>query len=208
MADLAHRDLFFHGRLARDHHVAAAAVQFDDLDRDILSHQGIQIVHRARVGLRAGHERFDPHIHGQSALDTPQHAAGNHQLFLIGLFEVVPDAQTRRARVREQNVSFGLFAGVVDHHIDRVSRLHRHFAAGPLELLDGNQTFGFVTEIDDDVLGRNTEDRALQDFIRGRGREMAVVVEKILVVIRDFPRRLVCWLGSTAITPPPVTDSP
>jgi hypothetical protein len=83
------------------------------------------------VGLRAGHEGLDPHVHRQPALHAAQHAAGNHQLFLIGLFEVVPDAQARRARVREQNVSFGLFAGVVDHHIDRVSRLHRHFAAGP-----------------------------------------------------------------------------
>ena len=182
----ADRDLFLHGRLARDHHVAAAAIQLDDFDRDILAHQGIEIVDRARVGLRAGHECLDPHIHRQAALDAPQHAAGNHQLLLIGLFQVVPDAQARGARVREQDVPFGLLAAVVDHHIDGVSRLHRDFAAGPLKLFDRNQPFGLVSEIDDDVFGGKAEHRALQDLIRGGRREMAVIVEKILVVVRDF----------------------
>jgi hypothetical protein len=34
---LALVDLLFHGQLARDHHVAAAPVQLDDLDRNILA---------------------------------------------------------------------------------------------------------------------------------------------------------------------------
>ena len=175
--------------LARDHHVAAAAVELDDLDRDILPDQGIQIVDGARVGLRAGHEGLDPHIHRQAALDAAQHAAGDDQLFLVGLLQVVPDAQARGARVREQDVAFGLLA-VVDHDIDHVARLHRDFAAGALKLLDRNDAFGLVAEIDDHVFGGDAENRSLQNFVGGGRREMAVVVEKILVVVRDLLVRL------------------
>ena len=87
----------------------------------------IEIVHRARIGLRAGHERLDPDIDREPALDAAQHAAGDDELFLVGLLEVVPDAQARGARVREQDVAFRLLA-VVDHHVDHVADLHRDFA--------------------------------------------------------------------------------
>ena len=39
---------FFQRRLARDHHVAAAAVQLHDLDGNILADELVQIVNRAR----------------------------------------------------------------------------------------------------------------------------------------------------------------
>ena len=117
---LARVDLFLDRQLARDHHVAAAPVELDDLDRNILADQRIQIVHGARIGLRTRHEGLDAHIHRQPALDAAQHAAGDDQLLLVGLFQVVPDAQARGARVREQHVAFGLLA-VVDHHVDHVA---------------------------------------------------------------------------------------
>ena len=91
----------------------------------------IEIVDRARVGLRAGHEGLDADIHRQAALDAAQHAAGNDELLLVGLVQVVPDAQARGARVGEQDVAFGLLA-VLDHDVDHVAGLNRDFAAaGP-----------------------------------------------------------------------------
>ena len=97
---LADVDLFLDRHLARHHHVAAAAVELDDLDRDVLAHQGIQVVNRARIGLRTRHERLDPDVHRQPALDAAQHAAGEDQLLVVGLLEVVPDPQSA-ARVCE-----------------------------------------------------------------------------------------------------------
>src|SRR5476649_1705581 len=38
-------------------------VELDNLDWNILPHQGIQIVHRARVGLRSGHESLRSEEH-------------------------------------------------------------------------------------------------------------------------------------------------
>src|ERR1022692_109688 len=61
--------------------------------------------------------------------------------------------------------------------------LHRNIAVGIAELLDGNEAFGLVSEVDDHVLGGDTEYCALQDFVGGGRREMAVIVEKVLVTI-------------------------
>ena len=121
---LADLDLLFHRHLARDHHVSAAAVELDDLDRNVLSHQGVQVVHRARIGLRSRHEGLDAYVHRQPALDPPQHASGDDELLLVGLVQVVPDAQARGPRMREQHVALRLLA-VVDHHIHHVAGLAR-----------------------------------------------------------------------------------
>ena len=181
---LADVDLFLHRHLARDHHVAAAAVELDDLDRDVLSGERIQIMNGARIGLRSGHEGLDAHIHRQPALDPAQHAAGDDELLLVGLLQVVPDAQSRGARVRQQHIPFRLLA-VLDHHIHGVAGPYRNLAAGSLELLDGDDAFALVPEIDDDILGGDTQDRALQNLVGGGRGEVAVIVEKILVAFGD-----------------------
>ncbi len=72
---LADVDFFFHRRLTRNHHVAAAPVELDNLDRYILPDEQIQIVHWARIGLRAGHEGADSHVHREPAFHPSQHAA-------------------------------------------------------------------------------------------------------------------------------------
>src|ERR1035437_2839801 len=82
---LADVDLFLHRHLARNHDVAAASVELDDLDRDVLSGERIQIMNGTRIGLRSGHEGLDAHIHGQPALYPAEHAAGDDELLLVGL---------------------------------------------------------------------------------------------------------------------------
>ena len=61
---------------------------------------------------------------------------------------------------------------------------------GALELLDRDQAFGLVSEIDDHVLGGDAQDRALQNLVGGRRGEVAVIVEKILVAFGDLLVRL------------------
>ena len=46
-----------------------------------------------------------------------------------------------------------------------------------------NHAFGLVAEIDDDVFAGDAEDGALQDFVGGRRREMAVIFEQMLVIL-------------------------
>ena len=88
---LADGDFFLDRSLARNHHVAAAAIQLDDLDRDVLAHQGIQVVNRPRIGLRTGHEGLDADIDGEPAFHPPQHSSGDYQLFLVSLLQMIPN---------------------------------------------------------------------------------------------------------------------
>jgi len=79
---------------------------------------------------------------------------------------------------------------VIDHHIDGVAGTYRNLAAGPLELLDGDEAFALVPEIDDDIFGGDTKNRALQNLVGGGRREVAVIVEKVLVAFGDLLVRL------------------
>ncbi len=152
-------------------------------DRDILPDQRIEIVYGARIGLRSGHEGFHADVYREAALDAAQHAARDHELFVVRLLELIPHAQTRGARVREQDISFRLRAAVIDHHVDGIAAFDGHFARGGLKLLDGNEAFALVAEIDDDFLGRDAEHRPLEDFIAGRRREMRIVFEEVFVLL-------------------------
>src|ERR1035437_3876869 len=62
--------------------------------------------------------------------------------------------------VREQHVAFHLFAAV-DHDIDHIAALHRHFAGGGLKLVDRDDAFGLVSEIDDDVFGGDADRKSV-----------------------------------------------
>src|ERR1035437_8022349 len=181
---LARVDLLLDRHLARNHHVPAAAIELDDLDRDILTDQGVHVVNRAGIGLRAGHEGLDANIHRQPTLDASQHAAGDGELFLISLVQIVPDTQARGPRVRQEHVSFGLPAAI-DHHVHDVAGPNGDFTAGSLELFNRDDAFGLVPEIDDDVLGGDAQHGSLQHFIGGGRGKVAVVVEKALVALGD-----------------------
>ncbi len=56
----------FDRQLARNHDVSAAAIQFDDLNRNILADELIEIVNGTHVHLRARHKGCHADIHGQS----------------------------------------------------------------------------------------------------------------------------------------------
>ena len=50
--------------------VAALLVQLDDADFDLGADVAVEIAHRAHLNLRAGQERLDADVDGQTALDA------------------------------------------------------------------------------------------------------------------------------------------
>src|ERR1051326_476624 len=94
---------------------------------------------------------------------------------------MVPDAQSRGARVGEQNVAFHRLAGMVDHHVDGVASFYRELAGWRKELVQRHDAFGLVAKVDNDVFLSNAENVALQHFVGGWRRKMAVVLEQMLV---------------------------
>ena len=187
---LADVDLLFHRQFSRHHHVAAAPVELDDLDWNILAGQRIEIVYGPWIGLRPRHECLDADIHREAALDPAQHAAGEDQLILKCLVQVIPDAQARGARMRKQHVALGLLAAVLDHHVDSIAHMNGKLARVGLELLNGNKAFALVAEVDDDVFAGNTENPALQNFVGGGRSKMRIILKKILIILGDRLIRL------------------
>ena len=182
---LARLQFLFDGQLARHHDVAAAAIDLENLDRNILTEELIQIVNRPHIDLRAGHERGHADVDHQAALGALRDQPGDQQLIAHRALQLVPNAQPACFRERQKHVAFGLRTGAVDHHIDRVAGLERNCAVRLPDLLNRHQTFELVAEIDDDFLRSDFYDVALQQLpFRGR-REVTIVLDEMLVVFLD-----------------------
>ena len=174
--------LFLDRHLARHHHIAAAPVQLDDLDRDVLAHERIQIVDGPHVDLRARHERGHADVHHEPALGAPGDAAGNDQPVAMRLLQLVPGAQAAGLLMREQHVAFGLRRPGDPPSHRWCRRLERECCRRAAELLDRNQAFGLVSEVDDDFGVVKFYDTALQQLAFVRRREMTVVFDELLVI--------------------------
>src|SRR5206468_1941988 len=61
---------------------------------------------------------------------------------------------------------------------------------GSLKLVEWDQAFRFIPEVYDDVFAGDGKDSALENFVGGRRRKVAVILEEILVIL-DLPVVLV-----------------
>src|SRR5277367_1416122 len=142
--------LFFQNLLAGDDHVAALLVQLDDADFNLLADVGIEIPHRANLQLRAGQERLDADVDGQTALHASENRARQDRLLIGSLLDRVPYSVPLRLLIAQQVAAFGLFA--LDDDFNRVARVQLGLTGVVNHLLEGNQAFRLHTDIDDDML--------------------------------------------------------
>ena len=168
---------------AGNDYIAAFAVQFDQLHRNILSDELFHIPNRPHIHLGARHEGADPHVHGEAAFHPSQHSSGDDELFFEGFFEVVPDFEARGFFVGQQNVAFGSVA-VIDHHLHDVSRLDSYVSGRVDKLLERGYAVRLVPDVDKYIGTGDLEDFAFDDFVARRGREVAIVFKKVLVFFR------------------------
>jgi hypothetical protein len=85
---------------------------------------------------------------GQPALDLARDGAGHEIAGLECLLERHPRGETLGLVAREQRVAKAVFEGL-DGHADIVARLDIDFAVVVLEFVDGDETFGLQSCIDD-----------------------------------------------------------
>ena len=60
-------------------------------------------------------------------------------------------------------MAFTIF-GALEQHVDHVACLHGDLAVLVEELVDGDEAFGLVADVDDDLGFGDLEHRALDDF--------------------------------------------
>src|SRR5688572_17836385 len=139
--------LFLEQRLARQHDVAALLVDLDDAHAQLLAAQGIEVADGTDVDLRAGQERADADVHGQTALDALDDAADDDLAVGIRFLDLVPNLHLLGLLARQHDVAVPVF-GALQQDIDDVPGLHRDLSSLVEELADGDQTFRLVADVD------------------------------------------------------------
>ena len=178
------RVLLFEEHLAREHDVAALLVDLDDAHAQLLAAQRVEVADGTHVDLRAGQERADADVDGEAALDALDDAADDDLALGVGLLDLVPDLHLLGFFAREDDVAFAVF-GALEQHVDDVAGLHGDLAGLVDELVDGDDAFGLVADVDDDFRRRHFEDGALDDLaFRDVAEAVIVKVQKACVFLR------------------------
>ena len=185
--------LFFEEDLAREHDVAALLVDLDDAHPQLLPAQGIEVADGTHVDLRAGKERADADVDGEAALDPLDDAADDDLPLGVGLLDVVPDLHLLGFFAREDDVAVAIF-GALEQDVDDVAGLHGDLSGFVDELVDGDDAFGLVSDVDDDFGRGDFQDGALDDFtFRDVAEAVIVKVQQARVFLRVDGKRLRRW---------------
>src|SRR3954471_23747665 len=155
--------LLFEEDLAREDDVAALLVDLDDAHAQFLAAQGIQVTDGTHVDLRAGEEGADADVDRETALDALDDAADDDLALGIGLLDFVPDLHLLGFFTREHDVTFAVLCAL-EQHVDDVAGLHGDLAGFVDELVDRDDAFGLVADVDDDFRRRHFENGALDDL--------------------------------------------
>ncbi len=176
--------LLFEEDLARQHDVAALLVDLDHAHPELLPLERVEVAHRTHVDLAAGQERADADVHREAALDPLDDAADDDFAFGKGALDLVPDLHLLGLLARQHDVAFAVF-GALEQHVDHVSFANDHLAGFVEKLVDRDDAFGLVADVDHDFVGGDFENRALDDFtFREIAEAVIVKVQQAGILLR------------------------
>ena len=112
---------------ARDHHVAARAIELENLEAPALADVAVQVARRADVHVRAGQKRRHADIDLQAALDLAQDHALDRGLVLKRPLELAPDLELLGLGVRQHHRAV-LGLGALEIDVNLVAFLDRDVA--------------------------------------------------------------------------------
>ena len=177
------RVLFFEEDLPREDDVPALLVHLDDAHPQFLAAQRVQVADRPHVHLRAGQKRPHADVHRQAALDPLDDAADDDLLVGKGLLHVVPDLHLLRFFAGKNDVAVAVL-GALQQHVHDVAGLNGDLAVLVQELLDPDDAFRLVPDVDDHLGVGDLEHRALDDLAFRDVAEAAIVEVEQLGVFR------------------------
>ncbi len=152
---------------AGQHDVAATLVELDDLELGAGSDEPVQVLDGPQVDLRAGQERLDADVDGQAALDAGHDGALDDLVVVHGLLDLVPGLHQVGLLLGEDELTVGALERLeVDLDLvadsDAEGSVLGRFLVAELPL--GDHAFRLVVDVDDDVVVRHADDRALDDL--------------------------------------------
>ena len=146
-----------------EHDVAALLVELDDLEVESLTDVLLEVAHGAQIDLRAGQEGLDADVDRQAALDAAGDQALDQLLVLARFGDLVPDLQAVGLLLGDLDQAH-LVLELLDINLDDLTFLDVDRAIGLGELHRGDLAFGFVLDVDDDVVLVHRQNGALDDL--------------------------------------------
>ena len=181
----------------RQNDVAALLVELDDLERELLADELVQVADGPQVHLGAGEEGFDADVHRQSTLDPGDDGAFYDLVLLAGPGNLLPHLEPVGLLLGKDAQPAVVLHGL-HQHVDLVTYGNLHFAVA-LELVEGNLALALEADVDHGVVAGHVDDIATDDVTRfdlcprkgllEKGREVFDAVAVCLL------RGCVLWAG-------------
>src|SRR6266851_9230 len=155
---------------ARNHNVAARAVELEQLEAPALADVAVQVARRTDVDMRAGQKSRHTDIDLQAALDLAQDYTLDRHLVLERALELAPDLELLRLGVREGDRAV-LSLGALEIDVNLVAFLDHGIALVVEELGERHLPFALIVDVDDHTVARDQEDRSGQYITRAGSLE-------------------------------------
>ncbi len=152
-------------RAARQHHVVAVLVQLDDLGFQGLADIGLQVPDPTHLDQRRGQEATQADVDDQAALDDLDDGPLDDLVALLLLLDRAPGPLVLRALLGQDQPAFFVFL-LKDQRLDLIA--HGNDLGRVDVVLDGqlagrDDTFGLVTDVEQDLVTVNLDDGAFDD---------------------------------------------
>ena len=134
-------------RLARQDDVVAPPVEADDLELKLFTLEGFEVLDRLDIDQGTGQERPQTNVDRQTTLDPIDDPARDDLTFLVRFFDLLPNPHALGFGLRQKDVTFLVF-GLLEKNLDLIADRNIDLTRGVGELLDWDQTFGLVTDVD------------------------------------------------------------
>src|ERR1700736_2371528 len=155
---------------ARNHNVAARAVELEQLEAPALADVAVQIARRTNVDMRAGQKSGHADIDLQAALDLAQDHTLDRHLVLERALELAPDLELLRLGVREGDRAV-LSLGALEIDVNLVAFPDHGITLVVEELGERHLPFALVVDVDDHAVACDQKDRSGQYVTRAGSPE-------------------------------------
>ena len=150
---------------AGQHHVVAVLVELDDLGLDLLADVRLQIADATHLDQGRGQEAAQADVEDQAALDDLDDGALDGLVLFLELFDGAPGALVLSALLGQDQAAFLVLLGE-DQGFDLIADGHN--LVGVDVVLDGelagrDDAFGLVTDVEQDFVTVNLDDRPFDD---------------------------------------------
>ena len=140
--------LDFDDGAAREHDVVPLLVERDDLELVLVPAQRVEVLDRLGVDQRAGQERLDAaDVDGEPAFDAVDDAAADGLIGFERRFDAVPHQHALGFLAGQDDVAGGVFSRSMKTSISSPG-LTLDLAVVAGDLVDGQESFGFVADVD------------------------------------------------------------